>query len=619
MKNTVGHFIGRALKAYDVPYAAGVPGHGNWNLLDAFNDEGSDVPVIQTMHEQSAVHLADGYFRVSGKPMAVVTSIGPGSTNTIMGLANAHCNSSSLLLLSGSAATNMRSHGVCQELDRENTPDLVRITEAVTKRNFDMIQPDMAPFMMHRAFNAMLTGRPGPVHIDIPIDVQCAELGIEVQPLDHRLPIGRARADAKAIDAAIELILSAERPVIVAGGGLIASDASDALRKLVERLAIPVVFTYNGKGALPEDHPLNAGAIGWPGCIPANTLASTADVVISLGCRFTDKAASSYRRGVSFAIPSSKLIHVDIDPREIGKNYPADVGIVADVRSVLEDIDAGISAAQAQIATSRRTHVDKLAGLWNEWNAMLAPRRGHNGIPTTMLRVLEDLRKVLPRNGIVTVGSGHPESAVMQAFPIYEPRTHLTPGSYSPMGLCHPAAMGAKLARPDAPVVCIVGDGDFMMSIQELATCVAYNIPVVFLVLNNGGYISIRDGQNAIMGRNIMSEFRNHATGERYSADFCGLAKSFGFDFATRIESVDDIAPTIRRAIESNAPALIEVPITRDAAIAGAHVNGWWDFPPLPGSPQAMKDDYIAGIAAEQHRGQTTDENIVAHQIIEGA
>ncbi|MXY64101.1 MAG: thiamine pyrophosphate-binding protein [Gammaproteobacteria bacterium] len=606
--NTVGHLIGRTLKAYGVPYITGLPGHGNWNLLDAFNDPGSDIPVVQTMHEQAAVHVADAHYRATGQPIAACTSIGPGAANTIMGLANAHCDSTALLLITGAASTHMRGHGVMQEMDRENVPDFTKVTAQVTKRNFDMITADSAAFILHRAFNAMLTGRPGPVHVDIPLDVQSAQTEVQVQELANRLPTGRPRADSHAVDAAIRLLLNAERPCIVAGGGAISSNASPALKRLVERLGIPVVFTWNGKGALPEDHPMNAGTVGWPGSLTGNTLASEADVVMSLGCRFNDWSSSSWRKGVSFSIPDSRLIHIDIDPREIGKNYPVEVGSVSDISLALEDIDAGISDGQAGKAYKRRSaHHDRLTRLWREWDEIMEPRRSHSRIPTTMLRTLRELRKVLPRNGIVTVGSGHPQSSTKQDFPIYEPRTHITPGSYSPMGFALPAAIGAKLARPDAPVVCIIGDGDFMMCMQELATCVAYDIPVVFLILNNSGYISIRDGQDALMGRNIISEFsKNGNRSEPYSVDFPALAKSFGFDFANRITEVDRIGPTIRAALESGGPALVEVPITRDVSIAASNVVGWWDFPPVPTAPRGVLEDYAAGISAEQHRGRDT-------------
>jgi acetolactate synthase-1/2/3 large subunit len=250
-------------------------------------------------------------------------------------------------------------------------------------------------------------------------------------------------------------------------------------------------------------------------------------------------------------------------------------------------------------------------GSKQEWEQKLERRRSYNGMPTTMLRTLRELRKVLPRHGIVTVGSGHPQSTTKQAFPVYEPRTHITSGSFSSMGFALPAAIGAKLAKPDTPVVCIIGDGDFMMGVQELAVCAMHNIPVTFLILNNSGYISIRDGQNHLMGRQIGSEFNKHAgDGQAYSVDFVSLAKSFGLGFAAKAQSVDDIGSNIKRALDSNAPALVEVPITRDVSIAAAEVVGWWDFPVLPTATEAVKADYKAGYAAEQHRWSRKDAQV---------
>src|SRR5215469_16735948 len=610
---TVGQIIGKALKAYGVPYVTGLPGHGNWSMIDAFHDPVSKLPFIQVMHEQSAVHMADAHFRVTGQPIAACTSIGPGATNTIIGLATAYCDSSALLLITGSAATHMRGHGVMQELDRFASPDFPHIVSPVTKRTFDVIRADQVPFVMHRAWNAMLTGRPGPVHMEIPLDVQTETTDLGVADLRKRLPVGKSRGDAQAIEAAARLLLGAKRPCIVAGGGAITANASAELTILAEKLGIPVAFTWNGKGAIAEDHPMCVGSVGWPGSTPANNATANADVVISLGCRFTDWSASSYRKGVTFSIPDAKLIQVDIDPREIGKNYPAEVGIVADCKLVLSDILAGISDEQARKAReSRASYLAGVAALKLEWEERLERRRSYDGMPTTMLRTLYELRKVLPRHGIVTVGSGHPQSTTKQAFPVYEPRTHITSGSFSSMGFALPAAIGAKLAKPDAPVVCIIGDGDFMMCVQELAICAMYNIPVVFLILNNSGYISIRDGQNYLIGRQIASEFNRHAgDGRPYSVDFVALAKSFGFEVAAKVQAADDIGSTIKRALDSNAPALVEVPITRDVSIAAAEVVGWWDFPVLPTAPDGAKADYKAGYAAEQHQGANVDVELI--------
>ncbi len=604
MSLTVGQLIAKALKEYGSPIVTGLPGHGNWSLLDAIRDSNSKLNFIQVMHEQSAAHLADAYFRITGQPVCACTSIGPGATNTVIGMATASCDSTAFLLITGSAATHMRGHGVMQELDRYSAPDFPHIAKAVTKRNFDIIHPDMTPFVMHRAFNAMLTGRPGPVHIDIPLDVQVMETEFGVQELKKRMPVGQTRADETAVNEAIELLLSAKRPCMVVGGGAITANASPEVTELAQNLGIPVVFTWNGKGAISEDNRMCAGTVGWPGSLSGNNIAANADVIVSVGCRFTDWSASSYRKGSAFSIPPSKLIHIDIDPHEIGKNYETECGIAGDIKLVLSDILSGISKEQAgRVTKNRENYLDRVSELKSQWEDILVQRRSVNEIPTSMLRVLQSLRRVLPRNGIVTVGSGHPQSSTKQAFPVYEPRTHITSGSFSSMGFAVPAAIGARLAKPDTPVVCIIGDGDMMMSIQELALCVMYDIPVVFLVLNNSGYISIRDGQDGLIGRNIGSEFNFHAGDKNpYSVDFPALARSFGFDFATRIDQISDLEQVIKQALDSDSPALIEVPITRDVSIAAAEVVGWWDFPLLPHAPEPARADYAEGIAAEQHQ-----------------
>ena len=319
-------------------------------------------------HEQSAVHMADAHYRVTGQPIAATTSIGPGSTNTIIGLATAYADSTSLLLLTGSVATHMRNHGVMQELDRFHSPDFPAVAAPVTKRHFEMVRAIETPFLMHRAFNAMLTGRRGPVHIEIPLDVQVEQADADIAELSRRLPVGRPRADEDAIVAAAELLLTAKRPCIVAGGGAVMSDAAGELAELVDRLGIPVVYTWNGKGALPDDHRWNAGTAGWPGTLPGNTTAANADVVLSLGCKFTDWSASSWRKGATFSFPPASLIQVDIDPNEIGKNYPAEIGIVADVKSTLADLLAAIGPAEARRAlAAREGYLDDLGALKARW------------------------------------------------------------------------------------------------------------------------------------------------------------------------------------------------------------------------------------------------------------
>ncbi|WP_138471952.1 thiamine pyrophosphate-binding protein [Poseidonocella sp. HB161398] len=599
MKLTGGEVVARALKDYGVEYVAGVPGHGIWALFDAFLQEESHIPFIQVMHEQSAVHMADGYFRASGKPMACSTSVGPGAANTVIGLATAYVDSTSVFYVSGSPQTYMHGHGTMQELERRQDNAFGRITEQVTKRAWQANSVKVLPSIMHRAFNEMMTGRPGPVHVEVPMDVQVEADDVTIHPLSQRLPIGVAHPDPKAIEAAVALLKTAARPVIVAGGGAITANASKELTRLAERLGAAVSITWNGKGAIPEDHEAFIGAVGQTGTTSGNAITASADVVISVGCRFTDWSASSYAKGVSFSFPPGKLIHIDLDPREIGKTYPTEVGIVSDAKialqGILDAISESDSAAMLAKRDSFRADVDEAKA---KWRAQVEPREQSRETPFTSQRPLVALRKVLPRDGIVVVGSGNTQGSVKQSFPVYEPRTHLTSGSYSPMGWAVPAAMGAKLAKPDTPVVAIVGDGDFMMSLPEMGTAVMNGINVVFLVLNNQGYMSIRGGQRKFMGRHVASEFNHHAgNGEPYSADIAASARAFGLQ-AWKVEKDEDLENSLEEALACGGPALVEVIVSRDAA--GPFATGWWDFP-SPAYYEKEQADYAAMRAKEQH------------------
>ncbi|MFB9124091.1 thiamine pyrophosphate-binding protein [Paraburkholderia dipogonis] len=592
-KLTGSQIVAQTLKNYGVEYVAGIPGHGIWTLTDAFLEKDSEIRFIQVFHEQSAVHLADGYYRVAGKPMAAVTSIGAGASNTVIGMATAFTDSTSVMLITGGPPTHMRGHGLLQELERYTDNDFPKIAEAVSKRHWVVQRVEELPFVMHRAFSAMVTGRPGPVHIEIPMDTQAEAAEVTLHDLEERVPVGKVFPDPAAVSKAADVLRSAKRPVIVIGGGVITGEASAEVLALAEKWKIPVVTTWNGKSGFPEDHELFAGSVGQTGTLCGNKVASTADVILAVGCRFTDWSSSSYAKGVTFSIPPGRLIHIDIDPHEIGKNYPVTAGIVADAKYAL----AHIVEALKDDSVERTEYLDQVAGYKAEWEAKLSTRRDSDRFPFTSQRPLGALRKVFPRDTIVVVGSGNTQGAVKQTFPVYEPRTHLTSGGFSSMGWAVPAAIGAKLAAPHRPVVCVLGDGDFLMTSQEIAICVTNNIPVVFIVQNNAGYMSIRGGQRKQTSRHIGTEF-NHPDGTPYSPDFETLGKAFGLK-SFRVNSNDELEPILQEALDSNAPVLIEIPTDRDAA--GPWVPGWWDFPIPAYITDERQDEYTQFRQSEQH------------------
>jgi acetolactate synthase-1/2/3 large subunit len=585
---TGGEIVAEHLVRRGVPYLVGIPGHGCLALLDAFKAR-EQVRVLQVRHEQSAAHLADGFYRVSGKPLAVYTSIGPGAANTVVGLATAFVDSTAVLLLCGDVHTYMFGRGVLQEVERQHWANLVRIFEPVTKRYWQVTRPDQLPTVMNRAFSEMLGGRRGPVAVSLPMDVQAeaAEVELRVSPLETA---GRSAADARAVARAAELMLSAQRPLILAGGGVLTAEASQALQALAEHLGAAVITTFAGKGCFPEDHPLYGWHAGSKGTTCGNALARSADVLLAVGCRFADETASSFRQGVSFSIPPTKLIHADIDRGEIGKNYPTEVGLVGDACAVLEQLLQEVRARAPRREYAGTPYFQEIQRLKEEWLRELSPYRDSDRVPVTISRFIKELRASLARDAIVVTSAGNPQAQVLQEFAFYQPRTNVTSAGFSTMGFTLPAAIGAKLAAPQQQVVGVTGDGDFMMTMQELATAVQYDVPVVVCVLNNMGWQSIRDLQIAAFGRErvLATEFTRE--GEPYTPHFADIARAFGCH-SQRIESAVEVGPALARAFASGRPSVIEVMVNREYPYSGGLVTGWWDVP-VPAYLKERREKY---------------------------
>ncbi len=597
---TGAQIVAEYLVRAGVPYATGIPGHGSWTLVDAIARREPEIRLVPVMHEQSAAHLADGYFRACGKPLVAFTSIGPGAANTTVGVATAYVDSSAFLLVIGSVHTYMQGRSVLQEVDRTHDANFARVLEPLVKRWWQPSRVEMVPSVMHRAFNEMLSGRPGPVLLDFPMDVQADEAVVALPEIERRGgKRTRPRPDAQETERAAKLLAHAARPVIVAGGGVIGADAAADLVAVAEHLGAPVVTTWMGKGAIPEDHPLNGWSVGDTASTSGNKLAASADVLLAVGCRFTDWSASSYRKGVSFAIPPSKLVQIDVDPREIGKNYPVEAALVGDAQAALRDLLDALRQATPSRARSYRdtpyfAYVQRLKA---EWEGIQAARRDSPARPITQTRALHELRQALDRRTIVTSGAGVVQAAVRQDFPVYEPRTHLTSGGYSTMGFTVPAAIGAKLARPDRTVVGIAGDGDFLQTMQELATAAMLDLPVLFVVLNNSGWISIKGGQLANFGRTALVDFCRR-DGSVYSPAYADIARDFGIP-GEKVEDPATIGPAVRRALATGGPALLEITVAREYPEAGATKAGWWDAPVPPYLPEQRRA-YEAGRAEEQ-------------------
>jgi len=577
MRLTGGQIVVQTLIAEGVPYIVGIPGHGNLGLSDALLGQDRLRP-IQVRHEQAAVHLADGYYRVTGTPLAVFTSIGPGAMNTVIGVASCYVDGIPVLVLTGNSHTHMAGRGVLQEIERRADADSLAVFAPITKRTWRPTSAARLPRILRRAFAEMLAGRRGPVAVDLPMDVQCddVEVGAALAAPGAWRPSAAPLPDPACIAVASRLLAGARRPVIVAGGGVIAAGAGAELRALAELLGAPVVTTMMGKGAFPEDHPLAGFHGGSKGTTCGNALTRSADVLLAAGMRFADESTSSYRRGITYAIPPTRLIHLDLDPGEIGKNYAAEVGIVADARAGLAALAESLRAGGAR--PDRGAYLAEVARLRAEWLAQVREAASSGHTPVTISRLIAEVRGYLDRDAIVVTSSGNVQAQWFQEAMVYEPGTNLTAGGFSTMGWTVPAALGAKLGAPGRQVAGLVGDGDFLMTCQELATAVQYGIPAVYVVANNAGWLAIRDLQAAVYGEERAAGAEFLREGAPVTPDLAALARAFGCH-GERVSAPDEVRPALERAFASRKPAVVEVMVERGYPLSGSPAAGWWDVP----------------------------------------
>ncbi len=590
MKLTGGEVIIKHLIAEKVPYILGIPGHGVLGLFDAIRKatERNEIKYIQVKHEQSATFLADGYFRVSGKPLAVFASIGPGTLNTAIGLATAYTDSSAYLQLAGDTHTHMKGVGVLQEIERYADSNIVRSLEPLSKRSWRAESVAQLPRIISRAFNLMTTGRSGPCSVTLPMDVQADSVDCELIAPNMSKTYSKPKADMQYIKQAVELMKTAKRPLIMVGAGALQAKADKKIVELAEKWGAAIITTLAGKGAVAETHPQYAFHTGAKGTPIGLKISANADVVFAIGCRFADETTCSYRKGVAFNFPDTKLIHIDIDSQEIGKNYGADIGIVSDLNDAIDKIMELNPSFEINAK-----YLEEIVSLREDWFNYLAKMRAYDCGDITISQLIGKLNECLPKDTIIATSSGNTQAQLFQEYCYAKPYCNLTTGGFSTMGWCFPAAMGAKLAFPDKPVVCLVGDGDFLMVVQELATLIQYNIPVIVIVADNSGWFAIKDLQVDVLGKD--KTFGNDflVDGKPYSPDFIGIAKSFGVD-SYYVDELNDINSAISNAIKANKPALITMKVSREHPYSGGKAFGWWDVP-IPTYYEEKREIYLKG------------------------
>jgi acetolactate synthase-1/2/3 large subunit len=513
----------------------------------------SPVRHILVRHEQAAAHAADGFARASGRVGVCLATSGPGACNLVTGIATAYMDSVPIVAITGQVPTSLLGNDAFQEAD------ITGITLPITKHNYLVKRTEDLSQVISDAFYIAGTGRQGPVLIDLPKDVSSRQIihdDCVIQKGTLRGYQPTYRGHGRQIEKAIDLIQRAERPVIYAGGGVIGSNASAELVGLADLMCIPVTTTLMGLGAIPGDHPLNLGMLGMHGTAFANFAVTECDCLIAIGVRFDDRVTGNIQ---TFA-PQAQIIHIDIDPAEIGKNKAVDIPIVGDVKAVLTDILAKITSGARYEAWLSRVRG------WKEKHPL---RFRDDGVLRPQY-VVQQLSGLLGKNGIIVSEVGQNQMWTAQWYCFHRPRSWITSGGLGTMGYGFPAAMGAHFACPDEVVFDIAGDGSFQMNIQELGTVAQYKIPVKVAILNNQYLGMVRQWQELFYDR-------RYSYTELPSVDFVGIANAYGVP-GIRVESSAEVVPALKTAIETEGPFVLDFRINREENVfpmvpAGAAIN----------------------------------------------
>ena len=528
----------KALEKEGVKEVFGLPGGANLPMYDELGK--SNIRHILVRHEQSAAHMADGFGRVSRKPGVCFATSGPGATNLLTGIATAQADSAPMVAVTGQVPVAMIGKDAFQE------SDIIGMANPALKYSYQPRTPEEIPTMVKQGFYIAETGRPGPVLLDIPKDVQQNEANIPF-PDEVRVPGYHpwTDPDMQNTGRAVELLLSAQKPIILAGGGVIISSAFAELQSIAELLMIPVVTTFKGKGAFPENHPLSLGPIGMHGHAEANKLMTEADCVLAIGTRFSDRSVGTFEEFEK----NLKIIHMDVDPAEIGKNQTTSVAVVGDVRTSLRIFGKLLmdKAVRPSDDNPWLKHVKETKQYWRE-NLKLHP--GEMGAA----KILRKLRELLPKESIVTTEVGQHQMWASLFFDAIHPGTFFSSTGLGTMGWGFPAAIGAKTARPDVPVVDIAGDGSFNMTEHSLATAVLEDLPVIVFLINNYSLGMVAQWQRTFYDRRMVG------VDLKKCPDYVKLAESYGAQ-GIRAQSMDELEKAIKDGLNSDVATVIDIPI----------------------------------------------------------
>ncbi|NLM42948.1 MAG: thiamine pyrophosphate-binding protein [Clostridiales bacterium] len=559
MKKLISEQMVDYLERRGVEYVFGLCGHTVIGLLDALSRSES-VKYISVRNEQIAALAADGYARVKKKAGVVLCHVGPGIMNVVTGVANAAADSIPMVVIAGDIPRYYFGKHPHQEINMHADASQYEVLRPIVKRAWRVDDPEAMPEILDKAFRLAESGRPGPVLISVPMDVFSEKIDEELFERTYRdshktIKPALAPSAAKAI---AKKLVEAKNPVIHAGGGVLAAGASKELQDLVEFLDIPVSRTLMGQGCISDTHPLMLGQTGFWGLEFTHRFTANADVLVGLGTRFAEADSSSWYPGVTFDMSKTEFIQIDIDPAEIGRNYPVSIGAVADLKEALAQIleEAKKICPEGIKRPELREMIKKNREQFKESNKAIAE---DSRFPMTPQRILKDVKETIPEDAIIFTDVGWNKNGVAQQFDITIPGSIHHSSGFATMGFGGSALLGGKLAAPDKVVLSLVGDGGFGVNPSPLATAVEQGIPVIWVVMNNSAFGTIAGLEYS----NYKTKFGTVFTtpdGKQYSPNWAEVAKGYGVD-AIRIESADEFKPALEKALASNKPFLLDVPM----------------------------------------------------------
>ena len=570
MKDLVSNQITRYLEERAVAHVFGLCGHTNIALLAAL-EKSDRISFVNVRHEQIAAHAADGYARVTGQTAVVLTHLGPGLTNATTGVANAALDSVPMVVIAGDVPTHYFGKHPHQEINLHADAAQHEIYRPFVKRAWRVDQPHLVAEILDKAFTLAESGRPGPVLVDVPMDVFSAEVDVETfdRVIGNTRSLAKPSIDETVAERIVHNLLEAEKPVLYVGGGIVAADAAAELGEFADLLSLPIAHSLMGKGAVPDDSPLVLGMTGFWGTAFTNETTRTADWILALGTRFAEADSSSWYPEYTFDIPATKLMQIDIDPAELGRNYPLEIGALADLKSALTVL-VRVARRLAPAGVRRPELLARIAASRAEVKSKNAEAQASDAWPMRPERILSETREVLPADAIITTDVGWNKNGVGQQFDILTPGTFLTPGGFATMGFGAPAAVGAKIACPDRVVVSLVGDGGFGQNPAVLATAREEMVPVVWVVMNNNAFGTIAGLQKAAFDTTYGTVFGS-ADDPMYT-DFAKIAEAYGVT-GIRVQTAAEFKPALERAVALGAPVVIDVSMVNVPTPTTGHWN----------------------------------------------